>query len=175
MILSKDVSEEKTEEVVEKKSLRGFASMSKEKQAEIASKGGKAAHEKGTAHQFTTNEAREAGKKGGATVAQTVRTWWRSGDSEGSPVGVNRRQQKNRLRRQKMGKEARRRAQELILFNVENVLAGKGYCTCSQGWFPPTLRHEARTTSPRAFKEKYGLQHHPSCKMRMSSEFLTEG
>jgi uncharacterized protein len=44
---------------------RGFASMDAEKQREIASKGGKAAHEKGTAHQFTSQEAREAGRKGG--------------------------------------------------------------------------------------------------------------
>jgi general stress protein YciG len=44
---------------------RGFASMDPEKQREIASKGGKAAHEKGTAHEFTSEEAREAGSKGG--------------------------------------------------------------------------------------------------------------
>lgn len=44
---------------------RGFASMDPEKQREIASKGGKAAHEKGTAHEFTSEEAREAGRKGG--------------------------------------------------------------------------------------------------------------
>lgn len=44
---------------------RGFASMDAEKQREIASKGGKAAHEKGTAHQFSSEEAREAGSKGG--------------------------------------------------------------------------------------------------------------
>ena len=44
---------------------RGFASMDAEKQREIASKGGKAAHEKGTAHEFDSNEAREAGRKGG--------------------------------------------------------------------------------------------------------------
>lgn len=44
---------------------RGFASMTPEKQREIASKGGRAAHQKGTAHQFTTEEAREAGRKGG--------------------------------------------------------------------------------------------------------------
>jgi general stress protein YciG len=46
-------------------SSRGFASMSPDKQREIASKGGKAAHQKGTAHQFTSEEARAAGKKGG--------------------------------------------------------------------------------------------------------------
>jgi uncharacterized protein len=44
---------------------RGFASMDEDKQREIASKGGKAAHEKGTAHEFTSEEAREAGQKGG--------------------------------------------------------------------------------------------------------------
>lgn len=44
---------------------RGFAAMDDEKQREIASKGGHAAHEKGTAHEFTPEEAREAGRKGG--------------------------------------------------------------------------------------------------------------
>ena len=44
---------------------RGFASMDEDKQREIASKGGKAAHEKGTAHEFTSEEARKAGRKGG--------------------------------------------------------------------------------------------------------------
>ena len=49
---------------------RGFASMDEDKQREIASKGGKAAHEKGTAHEFTPEEAREAGRKGGEVVSQ---------------------------------------------------------------------------------------------------------
>src|SRR5271155_336020 len=53
-----------------KKSNRGFASMDPAKQRQIASKGGRAAHEKGTAHQFSATEAREAGKKGGGTVSQ---------------------------------------------------------------------------------------------------------
>ncbi len=44
---------------------RGFASMDKEKQREIAARGGKAAHAAGTAHEFTSDEAREAGRKGG--------------------------------------------------------------------------------------------------------------
>jgi uncharacterized protein len=47
------------------KTKRGFAGMSAEKQREIASKGGKAAHAKGTAHHFTPEEARVAGRKGG--------------------------------------------------------------------------------------------------------------
>lgn len=49
---------------------RGFASMDQEKQREIASKGGKAAHESGRAHEFTPEEAREAGRKGGKAVSQ---------------------------------------------------------------------------------------------------------
>jgi general stress protein YciG len=48
---------------------RGFASMDREKQREIARKGGKAAHEKGTAHEFTADEARAAGRKGGERVS----------------------------------------------------------------------------------------------------------
>jgi general stress protein YciG len=44
---------------------RGFASMDRSKQKEIASKGGKAAHQKGTAHEWTSEEARDAGRKGG--------------------------------------------------------------------------------------------------------------
>ena len=42
---------------------RGFASMDRGKQKEIASKGGKAAHQKGTAHEWTSDEARNAGRK----------------------------------------------------------------------------------------------------------------
>lgn len=44
---------------------RGFASMDKAKQREIATRGGKAAHVKGTAHEWTREEAVEAGRKGG--------------------------------------------------------------------------------------------------------------
>src|SRR3569832_604549 len=48
-----------------RKSNRGFASMDPQRQREIASEGGRAAHEKGTAHEFTSDEARAAGRKGG--------------------------------------------------------------------------------------------------------------
>ena len=44
---------------------RGFASMDRAKQREIARKGGKAAHLKGTAHEWSSDEARQAGRKGG--------------------------------------------------------------------------------------------------------------
>jgi general stress protein YciG len=52
-------------EPVRRKERRGFASMSREKQREIASKGGRMAHLKGTAHEWTPDEARVAGRKGG--------------------------------------------------------------------------------------------------------------
>ena len=48
-----------------KSSARGFAAMDPQRQREIASRGGKAAHQKGTAHEFDSDEAREAGRKGG--------------------------------------------------------------------------------------------------------------
>jgi general stress protein YciG len=49
---------------------RGFAAMSAERQREIASKGGRAAHSKGTAHHFSPDEARAAGRKGGQVVSR---------------------------------------------------------------------------------------------------------
>ncbi len=51
-------------------SRRGFAAMDKARQKEIASAGGRAAHERGHAHEFTSEEARNAGRKGGQTVSQ---------------------------------------------------------------------------------------------------------
>jgi uncharacterized protein len=48
---------------------RGFAAMDTGRQREIARKGGKAAHQKGTAHEFTADEARAAGRKGGEAVS----------------------------------------------------------------------------------------------------------
>lgn len=62
------------------KSNRGFASMDPQRQREIASEGGRAAHEKGTAHEFTSEEAREAGRKGGQARSQANR----NKNSEGS-------------------------------------------------------------------------------------------
>ncbi len=52
------------------KSKRGFASMDPSRQREIASKGGRAAHAKGTAHEWSSDEARVAGQKGGIAVSR---------------------------------------------------------------------------------------------------------
>lgn len=49
---------------------RGFAAMDEEQQRMIASKGGQAAHQKGTAHEFDSEEARRAGQKGGEAVSR---------------------------------------------------------------------------------------------------------
>jgi uncharacterized protein len=53
-------------------SKRGFASMDPQRQKEIASLGGKAAHASGKAHEFNTAEAREAGRKGGRAGRRTA-------------------------------------------------------------------------------------------------------
>jgi general stress protein YciG len=68
------------------RSKRGFASMDREKQRIIASKGGKAAHAKGTAHEFTREEAVEAGRKGGK-AAHAKGTAHRFTSQEGEEAG----------------------------------------------------------------------------------------
>jgi len=52
------------------KNERGFAAMDPEQQREIARRGGRAAHESGNAHEFTSEEAAEAGRKGGEAVSR---------------------------------------------------------------------------------------------------------
>ena len=54
-------------------SKRGFAAISPERLAEIASKGGKAAHEKGLANEFDHETAKAAGRKGGLAVSQDAK------------------------------------------------------------------------------------------------------
>ena len=66
------------------KSNRGFASMDPQRQREIASEGGRAAHEKGTAHEFTSEEAREAGRKGGMARSANRRNAMINQNSAGS-------------------------------------------------------------------------------------------
>jgi uncharacterized protein len=69
---------------------RGFASMDEAKQREIASMGGKAAHQKGTAHEFSSDEAREAGRKGGEAVSQDREHMARIGRRGGEAVSQDR-------------------------------------------------------------------------------------
>jgi general stress protein YciG len=67
---SNDITRNNGQGSARTRSNRGFASMDRSKQREIASKGGKAAHAKGTAHEFDSGEAREAGRKGGVAVSR---------------------------------------------------------------------------------------------------------
>jgi general stress protein YciG len=64
--------------------------MDRAKQREIASKGGKAAHQKGTAHEWTSEEARDAGRKGGIASHQRRREQTGGTPSEGNEVGMER-------------------------------------------------------------------------------------
>jgi general stress protein YciG len=72
------------------KTSRGFASMDLGKQREIASKGGKAAHAQGRAHEFTSDEAREAGRKGGEAVSRDRGHMAAIGRAGGKARGRNR-------------------------------------------------------------------------------------
>jgi general stress protein YciG len=65
-----DSSSSREESSGRKTSNRGFAAMDPEKQKRIASEGGRAAHRQGVAHEWSRDEAREAGRKGGQIVSQ---------------------------------------------------------------------------------------------------------
>jgi uncharacterized protein len=68
--MQQDLNNPRNPEGPSKNSKRGFASMDPQKQKDIARKGGKAAHSKGVAHEWTPDEAREAGRKGGEAVSK---------------------------------------------------------------------------------------------------------
>ncbi len=72
------------------KECRGFAAMDKTRQQEIASKGGKAAHEKGTAHEFTSEEARIAGRLGGEVISRNREHMASMGRKGGLKVSADR-------------------------------------------------------------------------------------
>ena len=71
---------------------RGFASMDRTKQREIASRGGKAAHLKDTAHEWSSEEAREAGRKGGMASHRRRKEMMDQGGGESNmgPDGMER-------------------------------------------------------------------------------------
>ena len=92
------------------KSNRGFASMSPERQREIASKGGRAAHEKGTAHEWTPDEARRAGRKGGETVSRDRAHMAAIGREGGGARGA--RNRRDAQQQQQQGGEAQNEGRE---------------------------------------------------------------
>ncbi len=73
---------------------RGFASMDRDRQREIARRGGKAAHAKGRAHEWTREEAREAGRKGGVASQRakrqddTQQAPWQAGLMSAEPLPI---------------------------------------------------------------------------------------
>lgn len=69
---------------------RGFAGMDESKQREIASEGGRAAHESGRAHEFSSEEARHAGSKGGQSVSQDREHMSELGQKGGEAVSEDR-------------------------------------------------------------------------------------
>lgn len=74
---------------------RGFAAMSPEKQKQIASEGGRAAHKLGVAHEWNSDEARKAGKKGGQIVSQNREHMSEIGRRGGQSSGGRRSRQQN--------------------------------------------------------------------------------
>jgi general stress protein YciG len=78
-----------------RKSSRGFAAMSPERQKQIASEGGRAAHKLGVAHEWNSDEARKAGKKGGQIVSQNREHMSEIGRRGGQSSGGRRSRQQN--------------------------------------------------------------------------------
>jgi uncharacterized protein len=86
---------------------RGFASMDRAKQREIASKGGKAAHQKGTAHEWTSEEARDAGRKGGIASHRRRREMATPGEEGADRDNTDNSNMQNRDRSASMSREDR--------------------------------------------------------------------
>ncbi|HEL3779262.1 MULTISPECIES: KGG domain-containing protein [Stenotrophomonas] len=74
-------------------STRGFASMDGDKQRAIAAKGGRAAHASGNAHEFSPDEARVAGRKGGEAISRDRQHMAAIGREGGHARHANARQQ----------------------------------------------------------------------------------
>lgn len=110
------------------KSNRGFASMSPERQREIASKGGRAAHEKGTAHEWTAEEARQAGRKGGETVSRDRAHMAAIGREGGGARGA-----RNRRDSQQQGGEAGNEGREGMSSSGRDMNAGGLSSTAHRG------------------------------------------
>ena len=107
---------------------RGFASMSPERQREIASKGGRAAHEKGTAHEWTAEEARQAGRKGGETVSRDRAHMAAIGREGGGARGA-----RNRRDSQQQGGEAGNEGREGMSSSGRDTNAGGLSSTAHRG------------------------------------------
>lgn len=79
------------------RSNRGFASMDQAKQRAIAAKGGRAAHASGNAHEFSRDEARAAGRKGGEAISRDLQHMAAIGREGGHARHANARQQQQQI------------------------------------------------------------------------------
>jgi general stress protein YciG len=102
--------------------------MSPERQREIASKGGRAAHEKGTAHEWTAEEARQAGRKGGETVSRDRAHMAAIGREGGGARGA-----RNRRDSQQQGGEAGNEGREGMSSSGRDTHAGGLSSTAHRG------------------------------------------
>jgi uncharacterized protein len=107
-----------------RKSARGFASMDQSKQKEIASKGGRAAHAKGTAHEFDSNEARAAGRKGGMAVSRNREHMAAIGRRGGEARGQRARQAAQAASTQRANVDGARQNTGATPGNVSNTRGG---------------------------------------------------
>ena len=114
---------------------RGFASMDRAKQREIASKGGKAAHQKGTAHEWTSEEARDAGRKGGIASHQRRREQMGGGPtSENTPSNENDENMKNAGAESMRSSGSSMRSSESILRSSSSMDDVRGDYSRRDGW-----------------------------------------
>lgn len=90
-------AQERSQEPMQKRTAnRGFAAMDREKQKRIASEGGRAAHRQGVAHEWSQDEAREAGRKGGQIVSQNRDHMSEIGRKGGQSSGSRRQRSEDR-------------------------------------------------------------------------------
>jgi general stress protein YciG len=139
----------------EGKSRRGFASMDEARQREIASKGGRAAHAKGTAHEFDSSEARAAGRKGGEAVSRNrdhmAAIGRKGGEARGNSArtaaarGASGRQGSDASR---SGETVRGTASEMV--RGENVDTIRSNGRTEQGRATPRMNDQDRTDQLRA-------------------------
>jgi general stress protein YciG len=100
------------------KSRRGFASMDAARQREIASKGGRAAHAKGTAHEWSSDEARVAGRKGGETVSRDRAHMAAIGREGGEARGQSARMARQRAESERGSRDSSRSGDREISLSV---------------------------------------------------------
>jgi uncharacterized protein len=123
-------------------SKRGFASMDASKQREIASKGGRAAHAKGTAHEFTSDEARVAGRKGGEAVSRDRQHMSAIGREGGHSRGNRARQQPPSAGLPSVGSERR------------DTAVSSGYGTQTDRERPESFGNSSRSSEGSSIREQ---------------------